>query len=419
MVGFESPWLSPHAVPGDRDPAPGDDRPGLTACAVEPPRRTPQGDRATPGARAATPSAHAPDPLDPSLLAHVQALGDMGWGTWDLPTGGVSWSEHMYVIFGRSPQDGPIGLFDLREHVDPADRATFDRLLHDVLGGRLSQAEFRVWTPRGARILRAVLDPLTAPVQRVYGVIQDVSRAAEERRLAHTLSDAILPCAEATPEVPGVRLAVRYLPAEQAAGLGGDWYQACPASRDRVLIAIGDISGHGREVIAQMARVRHALGGLGVTDAPPGQLLAWLNEMVWHSHDETTATALVGYLDPAAGEFTWAQAGHLPPVLAAGGSARLLEQPDGVLLGADPHARYGTARARLRAGDTLLLCTDGLVERPDRDIDEGLALLRRAAASLTGHDLQSDLNRLIDAVGGASPADDACLLAVRLPDRPH
>ncbi len=343
----------------------------------------------------------------------------MGWSTWNLGTGDVSWSEHLFVIFDRPPEEGPIGLSDLREHVEPADAPAFDLLLDAVLGGSRSQAEFRVRTARGSRVLRAVLDPVTGPdeqVGTVYGVIQDVTRAAEERSLTDTLSDAILPRRGTTIELPGVRLAVRYLAAERAAGLGGDWYQACPVSRDRVLIAIGDVSGHGRDVIGQMARLRHALGGLGVTDAPPHQLMAWLNTMTWHFHDGTTATALAGYLDPPAEEFTWAQAGHLPPILVSGGSARILDSPDGVLLGADPESAYEIGRVRLRRGDTLVLFTDGLVERPDRDIDDGLALVRLAAAALAGHDLQTGLDRLIDAVGGASPTDDACLLAVRLPD---
>lgn len=214
-------------------------------------------------------------------------------------------------------------------------------------------------------------------------------------------------------------MGVRYLPAERAAGLGGDWYQACRASRDRVLIAIGDVSGHGRDVIAPMARLRYALDGLGVTDAPPDQLLTWLNEMVWHSHDGTTASVLTGYLDPVAEEFVWAQAGHLPPILAGGGTARLLDPPDGVLLGADAHSRYEVGRVRLRRGDTLLLYTDGLVERPGRDIDDGLALARLAAASVTGHGPQADLDRVldrvVDAAGGTNPSDDVCVLAARLP----
>lgn len=351
-------------------------------------------------------------------LAHVQELGEMGWCTWNLGTGDASWSDHVYVIFGRSPEEGPIGLDALAGHVVPADRPAFDRALREVLGGARAQAEFRIRTASGPRVLRTVLDPVAGPdgaARTVYGVIQDITRRAEERLLADTLSDAILPRQGPVIDLPGVRVAVRYLPAERTTGLGGDWYLACRASRGRVLIAIGDVSGHGRDVIAPMARLRHAVDALVVTDASPAQLLAWLNELVWHSHDGTTATALAGYLDPVAQEFTWAQAGHLPPILTGGGEARLLDAPEGVLLGADADSGYEIARVRLRRGETLLLYTDGLVERPGRDIEDGIALTRLAATSLTGGDLAVELDRIIDAVGGTNPADDACLLAVRLP----
>lgn len=475
MVGAEGLHPSTHTAPRDLDPAPG--RPPASAPALDPalsagladalpeglradlaadlgdglpgappgdgpaegrggePRYAPQGVPDAPATPAALvrqarahlggPYAHAPLPMAPppggpyaTQLAHVQELGEMGWCTWNLGTGDASWSDHVYVIFGRSPEEGPIGLDALAGHVVPADRPAFDRALREVLGGARAQAEFRIRTASGPRVLRTVLDPVAGPdgaARTVYGVIQDITRRAEERLLADTLSDAILPRQGPVIDLPGVRVAVRYLPAERTTGLGGDWYLACRASRGRVLIAIGDVSGHGRDVIAPMARLRHAVDALVVTDASPAQLLAWLNELVWHSHDGTTATALAGYLDPVAQEFTWAQAGHLPPILTGGGEARLLDAPEGVLLGADADSGYEIARVRLRRGETLLLYTDGLVERPGRDIEDGIALTRLAATSLTGGDLAVELDRIIDAVGGTNPADDACLLAVRLP----
>jgi Serine phosphatase RsbU, regulator of sigma subunit len=439
MVGLEGPHPTTRTVSGDREPAPAvrpAPPPAPRSAPCPAPRPAPeQASRRTPGTPtelmrdlraevggpyATAPLAMTPPPGGPyqTHLAHVQVLGDMGWCTWNLCTGEASWSEHMYVIFDRAPEEGPIGLCELRDHVEPADAAAFDRALHGVLGGSRSQAEFRIRTRRGVQVLRTVLDPVTAPgggIGTVYGVIQDITRAAEERSITDALSHAILPRQGSVIDLPGARVAVRYLPSESTAGLGGDWYQACRASRDRVLIAIGDVSGHGRDVIAPMARLRHALDGLGVTDAPPDQLLAWLNELVWHSHDGTTATALAGYLDPVAEEFTWAQAGHLPPILVSRGTARVLDAPDGVLLGADGRSCYGLGRVRLRRGDTLLLYTDGVVERPGRDIDDGLALTRLAATAVTGDDLPADLDRVITAVGGTNPADDACLLAVRLP----
>ncbi|GAA3818058.1 hypothetical protein GCM10022226_43290 [Sphaerisporangium flaviroseum] len=238
-------------------------------------------------------------------------------------------------------------------------------------------------------------------------------RAAEARQVSLALRDAILPDPGGSIRLPSAHIAVRYVPAEKASSLGGDWYEATTLPDGRVLLAIGDVAGHGLPAIAQMAQLRHALVGLAMTGEPADRLMAWLNGLVFHRMDEGTATAVVGHLEPLSGLFTWAQAGHLPPILVRDGVARQLVPPEGVLLGASLELPYALGDLDLRPGDLLLLFTDGLVERRGRDIDEGLALTVAAAETLSWDDcLEERLDTLVESVGGPNPEDDICLLAV-------
>ncbi|WP_240197117.1 PP2C family protein-serine/threonine phosphatase [Nonomuraea lactucae] len=422
-------------------------------------------------------------------LAHAQRLGNMGWAEWDLRTGEATWSDQVYVIFGRDPREGPVGLPELAAHVEPGDLRHLDQLLLNVArGAGPAQAEFRIRRGGELRNLRVVLEPLIMPGRLpeltatatataagtdigtgtgtgtgrgrgtgtdtgtdrgsdtgtaapeatgraggVHGVIQDITgrrraerimsesrrqlleareKAAEERHVMIALREAILPEPAGCLDLPRTRIAVRYVPAEKTASLGGDWFEAAQLPDGRVLLAIGDVSGHGLPAIAHMAQFRHALVGLTMTGEPACGLLAWLNELAIHRLEGTTATAVIGHLDTRTRVFTWARAGNLAPILVRDGAARPLDQPRGVLLGATCDQPYDLARTRLRDGDLLLMFTDGLVERRTRDIDEGLALVLSAAARLRGGDLDAGLDRLLADIGGPNPEDDACLLAV-------
>ncbi len=185
---------------------------------------------------------------------------------------------------------------------------------------------------------------------------------AQQRHITLELQRAILPLHDEPFALPGLRAVVRYLPASAGSRVGGDWYITAELPDGRVLLAIGDVAGHGLTAAAAMARLRGALAGLSITGAPPQQLVAWLNDLVRHVAPEHTASVVAGYFDPASRMLTWAQAGHPPPVLIRGSSARVLPQPDGVLLGAGSRG-YAAATVQLQPGDVLLLYTDGLVER--------------------------------------------------------
>jgi serine phosphatase RsbU (regulator of sigma subunit) len=228
--------------------------------------------------------------------------------------------------------------------------------------------------------------------------------------VALELQRAILPLHDGPFELSGLRAVVRYLPATRGR-VGGDWYITAEMPTGQVLIAIGDVAGHGLAAAAGMARLRGALAGLAITGAPPDRLVGWLNDLVRHVAPEHTASVAAGYFDPGTRVLTWAQAGHPPPVLVRGSWAAPLEPPDGILLGAGTDG-YAVTSVPLRAGDLLLLYSDGLIERRGRSLDAGLAALICAARGI------GDPEQVIAAVLGAlactDPDDDTCLLALQV-----
>lgn len=225
------------------------------------------------------------------------------------------------------------------------------------------------------------------------------------------LQRAILPLHERPFELPGLRAVVRYLPASRDSRVGGDWYIAAELPDGQVLIALGDVAGHGLAAAAGMARLRGAMAGLAITGAPPQRLVGWLNDLVHHVDSEHTASVVAGYFDPVHRVLTWSQAGHPPPVLIRGDQATPLDPPPGILLGAG-RAGYGSASVALHERDLLLLYSDGLVERRDRSLEEGLAVLTSAAAGVTAP--ERVITSVLEALGSTDPEDDTCLVALQV-----
>lgn len=233
----------------------------------------------------------------------------------------------------------------------------------------------------------------------------------QERHVALELQRAILPLHDGPFELPGLRAVVRYLPASRRGRVGGDWYITAEMPTGQVLIAIGDVAGHGLAAAAGMARLRGALAGLAITGAPPERLVGWLNDLVRHVAPEHTASVAAGYFDPGTRVLCWAQAGHPPPLLVRGAGAVPLDPPDGILLGAG-EAAYTACSVQLRPADVLLLYSDGLVERRDRSLDDGLATLAAAAAGIG--DPEQVIAAALGALGTTDSEDDTCLVALQV-----
>jgi serine phosphatase RsbU (regulator of sigma subunit) len=234
---------------------------------------------------------------------------------------------------------------------------------------------------------------------------------AEERQVALELQRAILPLHDEPFDLPGLRTMVRYLPASRAGRVGGDWYITADMPGGHVLIAIGDVGGHGLAAAAGMARLRGALAGLAITGSPPERLVGWLNDLVRHVAPEHTASVVAGYFDPASRTLTWAQAGHPPPILVRDSWAQVLEPPSGILLGAGQED-YAAAILALSPGDLLLLYSDGLIERRNRSVDAGLAMLAAAVRGIT--DPERAIAAALSALGSTDLEDDTCLVALQV-----
>ena len=210
-------------------------------------------------------------------------------------------------------------------------------------------------------------------------------------------------------------VSVRYVPVQSGGRVGGDWYDARLGADGSAIVAIGDVSGHGPVAAAGMVRIGNALRGLSFTGQPANTVLGWLNRVVCaDEYPERVASAVVCVLDQARPALRWAQAGHPPPVLVSGGQARLLTRPAGVLLGTMPAAEYGLADQELTAGDVLFCYTDGLIERRDRGLGEGLLALVKAAAGCQRASAEEAITALLGRLEPPSADDDMCLVAVRV-----
>jgi hypothetical protein len=237
----------------------------------------------------------------------------------------------------------------------------------------------------------------------------------EERLIAETLQRSLLP--QDLPAVPGVRLQARYIPG--AGAVGGDWYDVIPLRDGRVGLVIGDVMGHGIGAAALMGQLRSALRAYAVDGDPPVTVLTRLDGLMRHLGVTELATVLYVVLDPRTSEIRFASAGHLPAMLQSSGQpATQLQGGLGPPLGiwADAPAE---ASAALPPGATLVLFTDGLIERREESITDSIHRLAQAlqqrpeeTSALPDH----LLDRLLDDRSGH---DDIALLLVELEDQPH
>jgi signal transduction histidine kinase/serine phosphatase RsbU (regulator of sigma subunit) len=234
------------------------------------------------------------------------------------------------------------------------------------------------------------------------------ARAMED--VALTLQRSLLPAV--LPDVLGTDMWGRYVPAGHALEIGGDFYDATPLPDGRVVVTIGDVAGHGVLAAAVMGQVRQALRAYALEGHPPDTLMDRLDRLV-HDGDLVMTTCLCGILDPATGVLRFSNAGHLPPLIRRrDGSIERLTGGLSNPLGASATPRHVEAEAQLEVGDTLLLYTDGLVERRGESIDLGID---RLAATWTGHGAEArELgDRLVAGLDDRGPEDDVALLVVQ------
>jgi serine/threonine-protein kinase RsbW len=241
--------------------------------------------------------------------------------------------------------------------------------------------------------------------------LEVAARVELESRTSHTLQASLLP--PAPPHVPGLAVAVRYLPGSRGADVGGDFHDVVVLPEGDVALAVGDVVGHDVTAAATMGQLRSVHRAFLADRPGPSELVERLHGSWPLLGLPRMATALFARLDPATGALRIASAGHLPPLLVAGGRADLLDVVPGRLLGAPPGPAPEWS-GELPVGASLVLYTDGLVESRGADLDEGLARLRAVAAEVAGEQADPDelCDRLLAALTGPSRADDVALLAL-------
>jgi serine phosphatase RsbU (regulator of sigma subunit)/anti-sigma regulatory factor (Ser/Thr protein kinase) len=263
-------------------------------------------------------------------------------------------------------------------------------------------------------------------VARAAVAVDNARRYTHARATALTLQRSLLP--RQAPRQSAVDVAYRYLPAGSEAGVGGDWYDIIPLSGARVALVVGDVVGHGIRAAATMGRLRTAVRTLADIDLPPDELLTHLDDVVLRLFTEAGtdpdadpdadvggdigATCLYAVYDPVSRRCTMARAGHVPPaVLVRDGSAELLDLPAGPPLGLGG-LPFETVEVELPEGSLIALCTDGLIETRDHDVDAGLSTLRQVLAR-PAPSLEAACDTVLGALLPSRPDDDIALLLAR------
>jgi anti-sigma regulatory factor (Ser/Thr protein kinase)/putative methionine-R-sulfoxide reductase with GAF domain len=202
------------------------------------------------------------------------------------------------------------------------------------------------------------------------------SALVHEHHVAMVLQRSLLP--KQLADVVGVSVATRYLPASDE--VGGDWYDVFELSRGRVGIAIGDVVGHGLTAASLMGQLRTALHAYAIEDHSPAHTLELVDRFVQSMPDYAMATAAYATFDPESGLVQAASAGHLPPLIVSGGTARAVDLSAGAPLGAFPYGRLPEHQITLAPGETLVFYTDGLIERPRVPLTTSIDQLCRTLA---------------------------------------
>ncbi|MEU8243170.1 SpoIIE family protein phosphatase [Actinoplanes missouriensis] len=367
-------------------------------------------------------------------LERTELLGSLGWSEYDLATGRTDWSPGMYRIFERDPGLDPLTRVAQAQAMLPEDRGLAEAAWQTLDSGATSDVtvRFRVGDAvKHLRILSDVARDATGSPVKIYAVVQDVTARVEvrteieslsdklrtreltalaEHRLAGQLQRMIQPVPQAPFALDGLEAMVSYLPAESAVQVGGDWYHAQNLPDGLVILAIGDVAGHGLDAASGMAHLRFALvAWLSIGIREPGTLLRHLNRLC--TQLDITGTALVAVYDPRTRTLSWARAGHMAPLLSRDGESTELDRPPGLLLGAEPEEEFPVASARLQAGDLVLFYTDGLVERRTGGRTAEVRGHLAAVSAEPGADPLTRLQRLLYA---PSPDDDTCTLTVRV-----
>ncbi|MFI7005865.1 SpoIIE family protein phosphatase [Streptomyces sp. NPDC050145] len=270
-----------------------------------------------------------------------------------------------------------------------------------TIGAWMAGFAYRVsFTPDERSVLTTVARMLAQALSRA-GV------AESERELTDGLQKSMLPTLG--PEIPGMSITARYVPTGGGLQVGGDWYDMIPLPGDRIALVIGDVQGHDVRAAGLMGQLRVALRAYAAEGHHADAVLSRASRFLSgvgdaarsENEDPRFATCLYIEADPATGVLEVARAGHPEPAIrTADGTVLIRPTAGGLPLGIDPDADYPTSRLVLEPGETLLICTDGLIETGGHDLDTGWSRVREALESGPAEHLEELADTLVQAVLG-------------------
>jgi signal transduction histidine kinase/DNA-binding response OmpR family regulator len=375
------------------------------------------------------------------LLDEAQRLAGLGSWEIDVETGAVRASQELARQLQMTPEElarpGSAGRV-IAQRVHPDDQARVVALIERAAAtGEPFDDEQRHVLPDGeVRILRSIAEverDADGRIVLIRGSNQDITvereaeravsraaavaeAAAREHKIASELQRGLLPDADV--EAEALRLATYYRAGVEGTQVGGDWYDVVELGARRTALVLGDVMGRGVQAAAVMGQLRSAVRAYARLDLPPADVLEHLDGVVRELGDDHIVTCIYAVFDPYDRTLTYANAGHLPPLVRSTDGTVLRLQgasspPLGTVLGPILEERI-----HLEPGNVLALYTDGLVERRDIDIDAGVDALALALAGLDVPLLPQAPDRLMSVLLPDGPDDDVALLLAQADDSP-
>lgn len=367
-----------------------------------------------------------------ALLDQAQRLARLGSWEVDLATGQVHTSEQFHRIVGISEAEAELLRFPdvVDRFLHPDDRSPVRTSLESIDDD--TSYEARVLRPDGSTALvrthaEVVRDEAGAPAL-LRGYVQDITAqreaedalavaradaevSAREHEIADELQRSLLPHPRFS--LDHLDVATYYRAGVEGTQVGGDWYDVIELGGGRTALVIGDVMGRGVQAAAVMGQLRSAVRAYARLDLPPADLLEYLDGIVRDLGEDQIVTCLYAVFDPADLTLRFANAGHLPPlVVTPGEGSRLLSGEEEPPLGIGPYNLHEQC-VQLRPGSTVVLYTDGLVERRGEDLEEGLHALTRVSVPTDGS-LDDAPERLVHDRLPEGPDDDVAILIARV-----
>lgn len=305
----------------------------------------------------------------------------------------------------------PAGAARAAVSVEPDHARDLSWITVPIVGERRILGTLRVAVAGAVPLPPAIREDIGHIGDSVASALVEAARGHEAVQVSRSLQESLLP--HSLPRAPWFEVAARYEPATATLQVGGDWYDAQLLRPDELALSVGDVAGHGVEAAARMGELRAAMTAMRLVCEGPHELIGLMHRL--YDGSPTFATAICARLDPR-GLFRWSSAGHLHPVVARPGAATAqLEGRVTPPLGAGVTGSAVLNERHLRPGDTVLLYTDGLVERREEPLDESLSRLVSEVSDAPSLEPDRLLDHVVSCRQTSGPtADDIAVVAARL-----